>query len=88
MRVSRQKVVPMAWRLAVVGCCAGLPVAAPAAVYKCVEEGRVVFADRPCAYVHPAGPQAGAQPGPAAIRATRAAGAVVPPPVELRPARR
>jgi hypothetical protein len=87
MRALRDKAAVLAWRLAMV-VCASLPATAPAAVYKCVEEGRVVFADRPCAYVHPAGPQAGAQPGPAAIRATRAAGAVVPPPVELRPARR
>ena len=53
-----------------------------AAVHAC-QEGRVVFADRPCAYVHPSGPQAAPQP-PAA----KALRAEVPPPAELRPARR
>lgn len=87
MRALRDKAAVLAWRLAMV-VCASLPATAPAAVYKCVEEGRVVFADRPCAYVHPSGPPAAAQPVPPAIRAAGAAGAAVPPPVELRPARR
>lgn len=87
MRTLRDKAAALARRLAMV-VCASLPGIAPAAVYKCVEEGRVVFADRPCAYVHPSGPPAAAQPVPPAIRAAGAAGAAVPPPVELRPARR
>lgn len=84
MRALREKAVPMTWRLVGAVVCASLPVAALAAVYKCVEEGRVVFADRPCAYVHPTGPQ----PVPPVIRAAGAPAAAVPPPVELRPARR
>ena len=85
MKLLYEKAAPMAWRLAGMVVCASLPLAAQAAVYKCVEEGRVVFADRPCAYVHPSNPQA-AKPLPSPIRA---AGASAPPPAaELRPARR
>ncbi|MCK6386745.1 MAG: DUF4124 domain-containing protein [Zoogloea sp.] len=79
MKLLRAKAVPMVGMVV----CASLPLAAQSAVYKCVEEGRVVFADRPCAYVHPSGPQAAPQP-PAA----RALRTEVPPPAELRPARR
>lgn len=81
MKLLRDKALPMAWHLALVAL-ACLPAGAQAAVYKCMEEGRVVFADRPCAYVHPSGPQA-AKPQPSAIRA-----AVPAPATELRPARR
>lgn len=83
MKCLRRQAAPVAWRLAGMAVCASLPLSAPAAVYKCVEEGRVVFADRPCAYVHPPSPQAAPQP-PAA----RGQRAEVPPPAELRPARR
>ncbi len=84
MRVLPERAVSMAWRLAGMAVCAGLPLATQAAVYKCVEEGRVVFADRPCAYVHPSGPKATQQASP--IRAADAA--VLPPAAEPRPARR
>lgn len=74
--------IPRLAGLAVLAC---FPLAAQAAVYKCIEEGRVVFADRPCAYVQPSAPQA--VPPPQAS-AGRAAGVALPPPAELRPARR
>ena len=85
MAVLRAKVLPMIWRLAGLAVLACLPAAAQAAVYKCIEEGRMVFADRPCAYVQPSAPQAVQPPLPSA---GRAAGAAVPPPAALRPARR
>jgi len=83
MKSLRRQAAPVARCLAGMAVCASLPLAAQAAVYKCVEEGRVVFADRPCAYVHPSAPQA--VPQPPAARAQRAE---LPPPAELRPARR
>lgn len=84
MNVLRAGALPMIRCLAGLMVAASLPPAAQAAVYKCVEEGRVVFADRPCAYVHTAGPAAVQKPAQPAIPA----GAAMPPPAELRPARR